>query len=66
MTEAVFQHVRVSGKKFERSSIVLDTMWFETCSFGIATCQNCARIQRFQLIRVIFERKADSPICWKR
>lgn len=29
-------------------------------------CQNCARIQRFQSIRVIFERKADSPICWKR
>jgi len=29
-------------------------------------CTNCARIQRFQSIRVIFERKADSPICWKR
>jgi hypothetical protein len=29
MTEAVFQHVRVSGKKFERSSVVLDNMWFE-------------------------------------
>jgi hypothetical protein len=33
MTEAVFQHVRVSGKKFERSSMVLDIMWFETCTF---------------------------------
>jgi hypothetical protein len=42
MTEAVFQHVRASGKKFERSSIVLDTMWFETFSFGIATCP-CAK-----------------------
>jgi hypothetical protein len=33
MTKAVFQHVRVSGKKFERSSIVLDNMWFENCWF---------------------------------
>jgi hypothetical protein len=33
MAEAVFQHVQVSGKKFERSSIVLDTMCFETCTF---------------------------------
>jgi len=30
------------------------------------TVQNCARTQRFQSIRVIFERKADSPIGWKR
>jgi hypothetical protein len=29
-------------------------------------CTNCARIDRFQHIRVGFERKADSPICWKR
>jgi hypothetical protein len=29
-------------------------------------CPNCARIERFQHIRVAFERKADSPICWKR
>jgi transposase len=28
--------------------------------------QNCARIQRFHSIRVAFERKADSPIYWKR
>jgi hypothetical protein len=33
MAEAVFQHVWVSGKKLECSSIVLDTRWFETCSF---------------------------------
>ncbi len=33
MAEAVFQHVRVSGKRFERSSIVLDNTWFENCSF---------------------------------
>jgi hypothetical protein len=31
----------------------------------ISLCQNCARIQRFQSIRVIFERKADAPIYWK-
>ncbi len=30
---AVFQHFRVSGKSFERSSIVLDKVWFESCSF---------------------------------
>jgi len=30
------------------------------------SCTNCARIQRFHSIRVTFERKADSPICWKR
>jgi hypothetical protein len=29
-------------------------------------CTNCARIQRFHSVRVILERKADSPICWKR
>jgi hypothetical protein len=29
-------------------------------------CQNCARILRFQSNRVNLERKADSPICWKR
>ena len=33
MSEAVFKHVRVTGKKFERASIVLDNMWFENCSF---------------------------------
>jgi hypothetical protein len=33
MTEAVFQHVRVSGKKFERSSIAVDNSWFENCWF---------------------------------
>jgi hypothetical protein len=33
MAEAVFQHVRVSGKKFERSSIVLDNMWIESCPY---------------------------------
>src|SRR5208282_2063697 len=27
-------------------------------------CTNCARIQRFHSVRVTFERKADSPICW--
>ena len=29
-------------------------------------CTNCALIHRFQRIEVSFERKADSPICWKR
>src|SRR5258708_35332835 len=29
-------------------------------------CTNCARIERFQYVRVTFGRKADSPICWKR
>jgi hypothetical protein len=33
MSEAMFQHVRVSGKRFERPSIVLENMWFENCSF---------------------------------
>jgi hypothetical protein len=32
MTEATFQQVRVTGKKFERAFIVLDNMWFENCS----------------------------------
>jgi hypothetical protein len=36
MSEAAFQHVRVIGKKFEGSSVVLDNMWFENCSF-----ENC-------------------------
>jgi hypothetical protein len=36
MSEAMFQHVRVIGKKFEGSSVVLDNMWFENCSF-----ENC-------------------------
>ena len=29
-------------------------------------CTNCARIQRFHTARDSFERKADSPIDWKR
>jgi hypothetical protein len=33
MSEAVFQHVCVSGQNFERLPIVLDSMWFENCSF---------------------------------
>jgi hypothetical protein len=32
----------------------------------IVLCTNCARMQRFQQVRVSFERKADSPICCKR
>ena len=32
----------------------------------IILCTNCARMHRFQQIRVTFERKADSPICCKR
>jgi len=36
MSEAMFQHVRVIGKKFEGASVVLDNMWFENCSF-----ENC-------------------------
>src|ERR1700733_14011369 len=33
---------------------------------GTRLCTNCARIQRFHTARDSFERKADSPICWKR
>ncbi len=33
MSKAVFQHVRVSGKTFEGIPIVLDSTWFENCSF---------------------------------
>lgn len=33
MSEAIFQHVPVSGRKFERAIIVLDSMDFENCSF---------------------------------
>ena len=33
MSEAVFQHVFVSGKKFERSIVVLDSMYFENGFF---------------------------------
>ncbi len=36
MAEAVFQYVRVSVKRFEGASIVLDKTWFENCSF-----ENC-------------------------
>jgi hypothetical protein len=35
-------------------------------SDGTRLCTNCARIQRFHTARDSFERKADSPICWKR
>lgn len=33
MSQAIFQHVRISGKKFEKSRVVLDNTWFENCSF---------------------------------
>ncbi len=33
---------------------------------GTRLCTNCARIQSFHTARDSFERKADSPICWKR
>ncbi len=33
MSEAIFQHVRVSGKGFERLPAVLDSMWYEDCYF---------------------------------
>ncbi len=33
MSEAVFQHVVVSGRNFERSAVVLDSICFENCSF---------------------------------
>ena len=36
MSEVPFQHVRAIGEKFEGSSVVLDNMWFENCSF-----ENC-------------------------
>jgi len=36
VSEAVFQHVRVMGKKSEGSPVVLDNMWFVNCSF-----ENC-------------------------
>ena len=60
MVEAAFQHVRVSEKKFERSSIVLDNMWFENCSFkdcdmfysgGPAEIQSC----RLENVRWCFQ-----------
>ena len=60
MSEAVFQHVRVSGKKFERSSIVLDNMRFENCSFkdcdvfysgGPVETESC----RFENVRWFFQ-----------
>jgi hypothetical protein len=35
-------------------------------SDGLQLCTNGTRIQRFHSIRVSFERKADSPIYWKR
>jgi len=35
-------------------------------NWGALLYQNCARIQRFHFIEDSFERKADSPICWKR
>ena len=33
---------------------------------GTRLCTNCARIQRFHPLGYSFQRKADSPICWKR
>jgi hypothetical protein len=60
MSEAIFQHVRVSGKNFERSPIVLDSMWFENCSFkdceifysgGPAETRSC----RFENVRWHFQ-----------
>jgi hypothetical protein len=33
MSEQVFMHVRVSGKKFEKSTLPLDNMRFENCQF---------------------------------
>jgi hypothetical protein len=56
MPGAVFQHVRVLGKNFERSSVVLDSRWFENCSFkdcevfysgGLTEARSC----RFDNIR---------------
>ena len=35
-------------------------------SIEACLCTKCARIERFQSIGVSFERKADSPIGWKR
>ena len=35
-------------------------------SDGTRLCTNCARIQCFHAARDSFERKADSPIYWKR
>jgi hypothetical protein len=60
MAEATFPHVRVTGKTFDRASIVLDNMWFENCSF-----ENCdvfysggpaeTRSRRFENIRWCFQ-----------
>jgi hypothetical protein len=60
MSEGAFQHVRVIGKKFERSSVVPDNMWFENCSF-----ENCdvfysgghseTRSCRFENVRWCFQ-----------
>jgi hypothetical protein len=42
MNEATFQPVRVSEKKFERVSIVLDNMWFENVHLNIVMCSTAA------------------------
>jgi hypothetical protein len=67
MPEAAFQHVRVSKKKCERSSIVLDNMSFENCSFrdcdvfysgGLTETQSC----RFENVRCCFQGAAASTV----
>jgi hypothetical protein len=47
MNEVTFQHLRVSGKRCERASIVLDNIWFEkydlkTARLKIAMCSTAA------------------------
>ncbi len=58
MSEAVFKHVRVTGKKFERASIVLDNMWFENCSFvsvvGLGRSARGYRRRSASMMRSIF------------
>jgi hypothetical protein len=67
MSGATFQHVSDTGKKFERSSIVLDNMWFDNYSFencdifysgGSAEVRSC----RFENVRWCFQGAAALTI----
>jgi hypothetical protein len=54
------------GKPSIPAKVRIRTVLIDVIFMGNAMCTNCARIQSFHSIRVTFERKADSPICWKR
>ena len=50
---------------FENESFPSFGPEFDSFLVLVSLRQNCARIQRFHIIRVSFERKADAPIRWK-